>query len=103
MSDVISTIQESGNTLFAVNNELMALAELIDVHDAAELKMSEWGRSGLAAMLHRISEKISEANGNMPVGDEIERELDRLAMERAASIAVTRMGQTCGGMEADNE
>lgn len=92
-----TTIHESGNTLSAANIELMAIAELIDAQDQAELKMSEWGRSGLAAMLHRISTKISEANCNLPSKEELEREIDQIAMKRAVEIAVSEMTRECGG------
>lgn len=103
MSDVISTIQESGNQLFDANNELFAIVELLQTEDHQELKMSEWGRIGLAQILNRICTAISEANVNLPVGQELNREIDELAMERAASIAVTRMGKACGEAEAGNE
>lgn len=103
MPDLISTIQESGNQLFDANNELFAIVELLQTEDRQELKMSEWGRIGLAQILNRICTAISEANCNLPMANDLNSEIETLAMERAASIAVTRMGKACGDMEAGNE
>lgn len=103
MSTSATTIQECGDTLFAANNELLAITELLNTQNQAELRMTEHGRNGLAAILDRICSRIAEATCNLPTGAELTQKINELAMEWAASIAVNRMSKNCGKTEASHE
>lgn len=50
-------IRECSHTIFDANNELLAIAELMDVKHNA----------GLASILNRISERIARADCNLPL------------------------------------
>lgn len=96
-SDRFAELDTSASNLFDANNELFAIIELLETEDHQKLELSEWGRLGLAKILNRICTTIVEATGNLPLAADINSEIEALAMERAADIAVSRMNKTRKG------
>lgn len=64
--DPLEIVKECSDIIFDANNELMAIVELLNVEEAQGLNLSEWGRAGLAAILDRITVKLSEAYCDLP-------------------------------------
>lgn len=90
-NDFTQSIKECNDIIFNANNELMAIAELLYVNNDAALKMSEWGRDGLASILNSISARLIKANAKLPDISVLENVMEQIITERAASIVINKM------------